>query len=178
MAWVVGTYVKGATSEVVGGSGDGGVDVNIYNESHKLVGVVQVKHRTDANVVIEPKEVQAMDSIKQRMNLAHAWIVTNARFSSSTMALGKRYGILLVDGVHFEKARRKAYARWYAYYYDASRPAPAAPPTFASDNPTPRSTSRPAPEPQPVQPRPVAPVDPSDPVEEQLRNRRRKLGLE
>lgn len=180
VAWVVGTYTKGATTEVVGGSGDGGIDINVYNDSHKLVGVVQVKHRTNPNEAIEPKEVQAMDSIKQRMELEHAWVVTNARFSGSTMDLGKRYGILLIDGVHFEKARRKAYARWYASYYDASRPAPAQPPTFAAERAsasTPTTPPQPGPG-KPPAPTPSAPLNPLDPVDQQLRDRRRRLGLE
>ena len=168
VAWVVGTQVGGCTTRVIGGSGDKGVDVEMYDKAGHLRGIIQVKHRTDPTTTIPPGVIREMDSVKVRTGAELTYIVTNARFSDDSYELADKYGIVLLDGVKFERHRRHAYASFKAAHVSKAIPVSDKPPAPIHPQRTPSTV--------------VATVPPRvtnqiDPVEQQLEERRKRLGV-
>lgn len=91
----------------VGGKGDGGIDINLYNDRGTLVGIVQAK-RYGANKTLNPSFLRELDSCKRRLGVRRAFLVTTAQFSAETRQQAKNMGIDLVDGRLFEEWRAKA----------------------------------------------------------------------
>ena len=165
VAWVVGSEVSGCTTRVIGGSGDKGVDVEMYDSASKLRGVIQVKHRSDAMTAIPPSVIREMDSVKVRSGVELTYIVTNARFSEDSYALARHYGIVLLDGVRFERHRRCAYAKFYAAHADKSTPVSGEPPALVQLSVSPASA---------VQSRLPSQIDS---IQQQLEERRKRLNV-
>jgi restriction endonuclease Mrr len=93
--------------QLVGGIGDGGIDLNLYDTSGTLVGIVQAK-RYGANKTLKPSFLRELDSCKRRLGVRRAFLVTTAQFSAETRQQAKDMGIDLVDGKLFEEWRAKA----------------------------------------------------------------------
>lgn len=91
---------------VVGGSGDGGVDIQLY-AGDKLAGIVECKRYKGA---VPPVYIRAFHTVKLQYGIPHAFIVTTGRFSSATREEAEALGIRLVDGKQLAKMRGKAQA--------------------------------------------------------------------
>ncbi len=109
VAWVFGTLFK-LQAEVVGRANDGGIDVKLYDSGGTLVGIIQAK-RYDEKKTLNPSFLRELDSCKRRMGVAHAYLVTTARFSADLRRQAEEMHIDLVDGSTFEEWRQQAYAR-------------------------------------------------------------------
>lgn len=91
---------------VVGGSGDGGIDIELRDRGVR-VGIVQCKYyRPDG--VIAPAHIRELHSAKVRTGVKLAYLITTARFSQQSYTEAKHLGIKLVDGHHLENMKKKA----------------------------------------------------------------------
>lgn len=93
----------------VGGAGDGGVDVKVYN-GERLVGIVQCK-RYNPKSPIAPGHVRELYAVKSQFGVKTAYLVTSSRFTPDTEKEAARLGIKLVDGAELERMRQKARAQ-------------------------------------------------------------------
>lgn len=138
VAWVL-EQLYPVKAKCVGGMGDGGIDIELYDvESQTRRVIVQCK-RYLPNRTVPPSEIRDLDSCRRRTGVRQALLVTTGRFSEQTQNEAKSWGIDLMDGAKFEEARTAAYRKLYP-------PAPALP-------------------------------TPTDPIQDQLDERRERLGL-
>lgn len=105
VAWVLNTLTPYKAVRV-GGAGDRGVDVKVYDGS-KLIGIVQCKRFLTKNPV-DPVHVRALDSVKNQFGVKTAYLITTARFSRGTRQEAKKLGIKLMDGEQWEDMRKRA----------------------------------------------------------------------
>ncbi len=97
----------GLRTEVVGGAGDQGIDIKVYDGQQRLVGVVQCKNYA-TNAVIGPSIVREMIGVKQVTGARTAYLVTSARFSETARQLAEQYKIKLMDGNDLAEIRARA----------------------------------------------------------------------
>ncbi len=88
---------QGYQTRVVGGAGDQGVDVKVFNQSGQLVGVVQCK-RYRPNKALAPGFVREMATVRQMHGVSIAYLATTAYFTEETKALAKQLDVRLIDG--------------------------------------------------------------------------------
>jgi len=125
-------------AKLVGGMGDGGIDIELYDlETQTRRVIVQCK-RYAPNKAVPPSELRDLDSCRRRTGVRQALLVTTGRFSDQTRQDAKSWGIDLMDGAKFEEARMAAYRKLYP---------------------------------------PASVQIPSDPIQDQLDERRERLGL-
>jgi len=86
--------LTGKQTEVVGGSGDGGIDVKVYNKKRKLVGIVQCK-RLNPNKAVYPAYIRELNSVRHYHHVNIAYLVTTGRFSDKSYQLAKELGVRL-----------------------------------------------------------------------------------
>lgn len=91
-------------AEVMGGAGDGGIDVKLMDGYNRLWGIIQCK-RYQPDKSLSPMYLRDLDSVKRRFKVDNVWLVTTASFSSAVRHDAKSWGILLVDGTEFERLR-------------------------------------------------------------------------
>jgi hypothetical protein len=96
---------------VAGGSGDGGVDILLF-EGNRVVGVVQCKMYKG---VVPPMFVRELATVRQVHNAKIAYLVTTGYFSDSTREEAKRLNIKLVDHEKLQELRQKARQRAQAH---------------------------------------------------------------
>ena len=108
VAWVLGNWF-GLRAEVVGRSNDGGIDVKLYDTGGTLISIIQAK-RYHENAALNPSFLRDLDSVKRRMGVANAYLVTTARFSEAVQQQAEEMHIYLVDGQLLESWRQKVYA--------------------------------------------------------------------
>ncbi|GEM_PF-1742091 len=105
VAWLFNTLTK-YQARVVGGSGDGGVDVEIYN-SGQLVGIAQCK-RYDPTKSLPPAPVRELYAVMHQKGVAVGYLFTTARVSQKTLDEAHRLGIKMVYGARLLDMRHKA----------------------------------------------------------------------
>lgn len=105
IAWLLNTLTR-YKAIPVGGAGDGGVDVKVY-EGEKLVGVVQCK-RYHRGRPLSPNHVRELYAVKAQFNVKTAYLVTTTRFTPQTRAEAERLGIKLIDNDKLEAMRKQA----------------------------------------------------------------------
>lgn len=94
---------------VVGGAGDGGVDIKVYLRDH-LVGVVQCKCYNPRRS-LSPRHVRELYAVKAQHHVETAYLVTTASFTDDTRNEARRLGVKLVDGTDLQAMRIKAKAK-------------------------------------------------------------------
>ncbi len=90
---------------VVGGAGDGGVDIKVYDSQQRLRGIVQCKYYQSA---ISPRHVRELYAAKQQFGVGTAYLVTSSYFTEETRKEAERLDIKLRDGKSLEEMRQKA----------------------------------------------------------------------
>jgi hypothetical protein len=103
-------YPVPINAEVLGGAGDGGIDIKLYDKTGTLLGIIQAK-KHDEQKALSPSFLRDLDSCKRRLGVRRAFLVTTARFSVDTSQQAKAMGIDLVDGTTFEKMQKLADAK-------------------------------------------------------------------
>lgn len=98
---------KPVKAQVVGGAGDQGIDIKLWDSSNMLVGIVQVK-RYNPNKTLDPNHLRAFDSVRRRTGVRKAYLVTTARFGAATIAEARDIKINLIDGQLFKQLLNKA----------------------------------------------------------------------
>jgi hypothetical protein len=92
---------------VVGGAGDGGVDVELHKDG-KVVGIVQCK-KYDPARVLQPDHIRAFYATKVQREISRAYLVTTARVSKQSLKEAKKLGIQIMAGdelnEHYNKAK-------------------------------------------------------------------------
>jgi hypothetical protein len=101
---------KPTRAEVVGGSGDKGIDVKLWDNTGMLVAIVQCK-RFNPNSTLNPRYLRELDSARKRLGVRKAYLVTTARFGFATRREADELKIDLVDGDTFEKMAAKAFLK-------------------------------------------------------------------
>jgi hypothetical protein len=91
---------------VVGGRGDGGVDLEVV-DGNTIVGIVQCKQYKE-DYALPPSHIRELSAVKAQRGVAVAYLVTTARFSSSSREEAARYGIKLIDGATLVELKTKA----------------------------------------------------------------------
>lgn len=109
IAWIL-EQASGYSGRVVGGSGDGGIDIRMFDKTGMLKAIVQCKRYTP-NSVVPPKDLREFDSARRRLGVQYAVFATTARFSLTTQREALQLEIQLMDGEKLETMRRKAYMR-------------------------------------------------------------------
>jgi restriction endonuclease Mrr len=99
------TAKTGLSTCRVGGSGDGGVDVIVYDAQGRPRGIVQCK-RYAPNKALSPDHVRAFAGVKQRMQVKVAYLVTTAYVTPSTLQEGELLGVRVIGGKAFDAMRR------------------------------------------------------------------------
>jgi hypothetical protein len=99
--------VSGKRAEVVGGSGDKGVDIKVFDERGKLVGIAQCK-RLGAGKIVYPAYIRDLNTVKHYHQVNIAYLVSTGRFSDESRQLAKELGIRLIDGHDLNKLRKRA----------------------------------------------------------------------
>ncbi len=109
VAWLINVLTDNK-AVVVGGAGDGGIDVKVYDRKGRLTGIVQCK-RYNPEVVLPPGYVRELHSVKTQHKVKSATLVTTARFSDQTRKEARSLGIDLIDGQKLIHLRQKARSR-------------------------------------------------------------------
>jgi restriction endonuclease Mrr len=108
IAWLI-TATTGHDAKVVGGSGDKGVDVEVFNESGKRIGIVQCK-RYDPSRPLPPNHIRELYAVKHRFRVRTAYLATTAYFSDSSRKEARELGIRLMDGKTIRQMQKKAHS--------------------------------------------------------------------
>lgn len=101
------TMRTGCHTQVVGGSGDRGVDIKVYDANRRLVGVVQCK-RYRPGKALPPMFVREMATVKQMHQVNIAYIATTAYFTRKSQEEARLLGVRLIDGRDLKHISRKA----------------------------------------------------------------------
>lgn len=92
---------------VVGGAGDGGVDIELHKDG-KVVGIVQCK-KYDPARVLQPDHIRAFYAAKVQREISRAYLVTTARVSKQSRREAEKLGIQIMAGdelnEHYHKAK-------------------------------------------------------------------------
>lgn len=89
-------------TQVIGGSGDGGIDVKIYSEQGYVIGVVQCKFYKSSKT-IPPIHIRALNSARHYAHANYAYFVTTGRFSDATHLEAQDLGVTLIDGERLDR---------------------------------------------------------------------------
>ncbi len=98
--------LTGKKTQVVGGAGDGGVDIKVYDDNMRLVGIVQCKNFA-ANKTISPSYIRELNSVKHYHQVNTAYLVTTGKFSRDSQDLAKKLGVRLIDGEALRSLRKQ-----------------------------------------------------------------------
>lgn len=98
--------LTGKRTQVVGGAGDGGVDIKVYDDNMRLVGVVQCKNFA-ANKTLNPSYIRELNSVKHYHQVNIAYLVTTGKFSRDSQDLAKKLGVRLIDGEALKSLRKQ-----------------------------------------------------------------------
>jgi hypothetical protein len=98
--------LTGNQTVVVGGAGDGGVDIEVYNEKQRLIGVIQCK-QVKANKILPPAVIRELNTVKHYRQVNTAYLVTTGRFSQESIELARELGVRLISGTELTKLRQK-----------------------------------------------------------------------
>jgi HJR/Mrr/RecB family endonuclease len=98
--------LTGNRTEIIGGSGDGGIDIKVYGDDGRLVGIVQCK-KVAATRLVSPAYIRELNTVRHYHQVNIAYLVTTGRFSQKSEALANELGVRLVDGDAIEKLRAK-----------------------------------------------------------------------
>jgi HJR/Mrr/RecB family endonuclease len=99
--------MTGKRTEVVGGSGDGGVDIKVYEADGRLLGVVQCKNLA-SNKTVHPTYIRDLNTVRHYHQVKTAYLVSTGRFSEDSQKLAQQLGIKLIDGTALTRLRKKA----------------------------------------------------------------------
>ncbi len=99
--------LTGHQTVVTGGGGDGGIDIKVYNQQKRLIGIVQCK-RFAANKALPPAYIRDLNTAKHYNHVNIAYLVTTGRFTQKSVKLAKELGIRLIDGAELKRMKRKA----------------------------------------------------------------------
>jgi hypothetical protein len=102
--------LTGNKTEVCGASGDGGVDIKVYNEKKRLIGVIQCK-RVNASKTVPPSVIRDLNTVKHQHQVNTAYLITTGRFSEDSQQLAKELGVRLIGGIELDRMRTKAQER-------------------------------------------------------------------
>lgn len=105
VAWVLNAVTR-FKAVVVGGGGDGGVDIKVY-EGEQLVGIVQCKNY-DMSRALPPGYIRELYAAKQQFRVKTAYLVTTTTFTKESEAEAKRLGIKLIDRDEFAQLEIQA----------------------------------------------------------------------
>lgn len=98
--------MTGKRTQVVGGKGDGGIDIKVYDEKNSLVGVVQCKN-VSQNKTVPPAYIRDLNSARHYHHVNIAYLVTTGRFSDQSHELARKLGVKLIDGQALKRMRAK-----------------------------------------------------------------------
>lgn len=98
----------GLRTEVVGGAGDQGIDIKVFN-GERLVGIVQCKNYAP-NAILGPNLVREMIGVKHVVGVKTAYLVTSGRFSEGAKHLARQHNIKLLDGSDLAEIRARGTA--------------------------------------------------------------------
>lgn len=98
--------LTGKKTQVVGGAGDGGVDIKVYDNDMRLVGIVQCK-RIANNKTLSPSFIRELNAVKHHHQVNTAYLVTTGRFSQQSYDLAQKLGVRLIDGEALKSLRRQ-----------------------------------------------------------------------
>lgn len=98
--------LTGKRTEVVGGSGDGGIDINVYNDNGRLVGIVQCKHLQE-NKTVYPAYIRDLNTVRHYHHVNIAYLVTTGRFSNESYQLANDLGVRLIDGNRLQQLQQQ-----------------------------------------------------------------------
>lgn len=99
----------GKTALVCGGSGDGGVDIEVFDPAGRVVGIVQCKAFLKAKA-LPPQYVRELYAVKIQRGVSSAYLVTTAHFSKNAQLEADKLGIRLMDGTSLDNLRKKSRA--------------------------------------------------------------------
>jgi HJR/Mrr/RecB family endonuclease len=105
VAWVF-EQLMGVQCKVVGGAGDGGVDIRVY-KAGRYVGIVQCK-KYALDRAVSPMHIRDLESCKRREGVQRAIMVTTSRFSDNVVGEARSNGLDLIDGSRYEEMRQRA----------------------------------------------------------------------
>lgn len=112
IAWLISATTP-YDAQVIGGAGDGGIDVEVFNQQGKRVGIVQCK-RYDPSRPLPPAFVRELFAVKHRHNVSTAYLATTAYFTQNTQQEARELGIRLMDGKTIRRMQKKAHAQVFA----------------------------------------------------------------
>ena len=100
-------------AKVIGGSGDEGVDIELYKYG-RLVGIAQCKYYASYRT-IPPSAIRELVGTKKIKKLDKAFLLTTARASVKTHELARSTGIELIDGELLDDLKAQAYKKARRY---------------------------------------------------------------
>lgn len=100
-------HLTGRRTEVVGGSGDGGIDIKVYGEDGRMTGIVQCKNLAPEKFVY-PAHIRDLNTVKHLHQVNTAYLVSTGRFSAESQKLATQLGVRLIDGESLSRIRKKA----------------------------------------------------------------------
>ncbi len=102
--------MTGKRTAVVGGSGDGGIDIKVFDDKNQLVGIVQCKN-INPNKTVYPAHIRDLNTVRHHHQVNTAYLVTTGRFSENSRELAQKLGVKLIDGATLKKMRAKLITR-------------------------------------------------------------------
>lgn len=100
-------HLTGKRTQVVGGSGDGGIDIKVYDEQGSMIGIVQCKHLA-AHKTVYPAHIRELNTVRHYHHVNIAYLVSTGRFTEASQKLAKQLGIRLIDGHALNRLRQQA----------------------------------------------------------------------
>jgi preprotein translocase subunit SecG len=108
VAWLI-NQQTGLNTRVVGGGGDQGIDVEVYDAAGRIVGIVQCK-RYDPLKALPPNVIREMATVRDQRGCKIAYVATTAYFTEESKRLAQRLNIRLIDGADLKRMIRKSVA--------------------------------------------------------------------
>jgi len=107
VAWII-TNSTPYSAKRGGGSGDGGVDIEVF-KGHRKVGVIQCK-RYKPSKSLPPSFIRELATVRAMADVETAYLVTNAKFSKQSQETAKTLGVRLIDGKKLKQIDAKLHA--------------------------------------------------------------------
>jgi hypothetical protein len=96
----------GKRTRVVGGAGDGGVDIEVFGPDGRVVGIVQCKAYLKGKA-LPPAPVRELYAVKIQRGVNSAYLVTTAHVTDGTRQEAEKLGVRIIDGAAIARMREK-----------------------------------------------------------------------
>ncbi|MCC6616806.1 MAG: restriction endonuclease [Anaerolineae bacterium] len=99
--------LSGYRTLVKRGTSDRGIDILIFDERERMIGIVQCK-RYAPDRIVPPAHIRALNAVRHYHSARFAYLVTTGRFDKASYRLAQGFNIRLIDGALLNKLRKRA----------------------------------------------------------------------